>query len=420
MSRLLIISNNVLSRTNNNGKTILSFIDGLKGTDISQLFTSGELPRIDGYDYFRITDKDILHGLLSTARRGSRIQPVPEDQGTDDFSIRKTVGRNHYTLMARDLLWHRKWKSPQLLKWLDECRPDAVFFVAGDTLFSYEICRFIRKRYSARLTVYVTDDYIMPRMKEKTAARFRRKQIRKAMKDILNQADCFYTICEPMQKAYEKELGCKSSLAVNMTEDIRNDTYTKTEKELILTYAGSFYYQRADVLSQLAKGIRDYNTTHPDQPAKLMLYSNQEPETEIREKICLEGASSYEGSLNSEQLKKRLNTSDILVFAESFEPEQIEKVRYSLSTKVPEYMSTGKAILAIGPKGIGSMDYLSDTAFCINHPDEISQRVTELLSDPAKRETLGKRSRGKYLACHNKEILQRQFAENVLGNGVNE
>lgn len=422
MKNLLIVSNNVLSVTNNNGKTILSFIDGLKDVSVYQLYTSGEQPRLQGYHFFRITDKDIIRGLLRPGLRGGPVESCGSEsaeQAADDFTIRRAVGRNHYTLMARDMLWHKKWKSSPLLEWLDRVHPDAVFFVAGDTLFSYEIASFVQKRYSARLTVYVTDDYIMPRQREDMIGRFRRKQIIKAMKSILKQTACFYTVCEPMRKAYLKALGTDSEVAVNMTSDLKSDKYIKKETELVLTYAGSFYYGRADVLKKLARSLARYNEQHPEHQAKLMLYSNQEPELGMKKELCLPGASEYGGSLNPVQLKERLNTSDILVFAESFDPEQEEKVRYSLSTKVPEYMSTGRAILAIGPESVGSVSYLRDVAACVSSADQMDEVLFRLLEDPELREQLGSRSRGKYLRNHDRAVLQRQFVQHVFESGVN-
>ena len=149
-----------------------------------------------------------------------------------------------------------------------------------------------------------------------------------------------------------------------------------------------------------------------------MLYSNEEPGPELKKELCLPGASEYGGSLNPVQLKERLNTSDILVFAESFDPEQEEKVRYSLSTKVPEYMSTGRAILAIGPESVGSVSYLRDVAACVSSADQMDEVLFRLLEDPELREQLGSSSRGKYLRNHDRAVLQRQFVQDRVGKAA--
>lgn len=415
MKHLLVISNNVLSTTNNNGKTLYSFINGLNEVSVGQLFFSGEIPKINGYAYFRISDKDIIHGVINKKKRGNIVIPAETDHSKDDFSIRNSVGRNKYTLAARELLWHKKWKSPKLLGWLDDFKPDAILFLAGDAIFAYDICTFIQKRYNSRLTVYVTDDYVMTRKHESFLEKKRRISIRKKMESILHRSSCFYTISQPMQEAYKKLLQKDSLLAVNMVNDLRNVNYKKLENEIVLLYAGSFYYGRAEVLGYLAMEICEYNKIHPNKRAILKLYCNREPSDEIKKIICVPGASEYGGSLDSDQLKVNLNMADVLVFVESFDENQIEKVKYSLSTKVPEYMSIGKPILALGPRGIGSMEYLSDVALCVNDSKFILEKLSNLLDNIDIQHEYGRRSREKYLRNHDTEKLKREFVHNVIG-----
>ena len=418
MKHLLIISNNVLSTTNNNGKTILSFINGAKNLEVSQLYFSGEVPKVESYNYFQISDKDILKGLLNTEKRGKNVTACRKTEYSNEFSMKKIVGRNTFTLLCREILWRKKWKSKGLSKWLDQVNPDAIFFVAGDAIFAYDICASIHKKYKSRLTVYVTDDYVTPRKGDNYVNTLRRKCIRKALTNILKNAACFYTVSEPMRRAYRELFQKDSYVAINMTEDIKNTSYKKNEKETILTYAGSFYYQRFEVLGELANAINNYNNGHPNSKAKLMLYSNSEPTVDIKRVLVIDGASEYGGSLNSEQLKIRLNTSDILVFVESFDREQIEKVKYSLSTKVPEYMSLGKPILAIGPVESGSIDYLKDIAVCVNNKEMIYPTIKTLLDDNKMRLRYGDMSRQKYLCSHDSKKLQREFIANVIGEDI--
>lgn len=419
MKRLLIISNNVLSNTNNNGKTILSFIDGVEDLDVAQLYLSGEKPRISKYRYFQICDRDIIKGIFNKRKRGRIIIPYNGTSNSDDFSIRNTVGRNDFTLIVRDLLWLKKWKSIHLIEWLDAFNPEAILFVAGDSLFAYSICEYIQERFNSKLSVYVTDDYIMPRSNENILHWLRRKAILKCFKHTLVISSTFFTISEIMRRTYKRILGKDSYIIMNMVEDLFDDTYIKKEPEIILTYTGSFYYKRAEVLGLIAKAILEYNMQTEYIKAKLIMYSNREPSKEIVEQIIIPGASEYGGSLNKEELRERLNTSDILVFVESFDSDQIEKVKYSLSTKVPEYMSIGKPILAVGPKGVGSMDYLSDVALCINDVNSIISDISNFLGDIELQHIFEKKTREKYLKNHDKMKNQRAFIQHVFGtNGA--
>lgn len=414
MKQLLVISNNVLSRTNNNGKTIYSFIDGLEDVFVNQLFFSGEVPRIEGFSYYRISDKDILSGIFDKKKRGKIVNPDEERNINDDYSIKNAVGRNEFTLIAREMLWHRKWLSPSLLEWLDNIKPEIILFVAGDAIFAYDICIFIQERYHSRLTVYVTDDYVVPRKHESFLHSGRRNIIKRKLSSVLKISKCFYTISQSMQKEYKALFGKDSFLAVNMSSDLKDANMSRNNDEIILIYAGSFYFGRAEVLHRLGLAIRSYNDKH-ETKAKLMMYSNSEPSNEIKRIICVSEASEYGGSLNCEQLKLHLNMADILVFVESFENDQIEKVKYSLSTKVPEYMSVGKPILALGPCCIGSMEYLSDVAICVNNPETILDNLIILLDSKEKQIEYGRKSREKYLKNHNIDELKKDFIRNVIG-----
>lgn len=417
MKKLLIISNNVLSRNNNNGKTILSFIDGSKDLEVAQLYLSGEIPKVRGYSYFQISDKDVLKGMFNQAKRGRTYETIHLKNALsdeDDFSIKNKIGRNNFTLLARDILWHNRWCSSQLISWLDSFCPDAILFVAGDSLFAYSICEFIQNRFKSKLGVLVTDDYIMPREKESLLHLLRRKKILKHLKATLDQASSFYTICGLMKQTYKSVLGKDSMIVFNLVNDLHENSYVKQEKEIVLTYAGSFYYNRSGVLRKVAQAIFEYNKQSGVIPAKLLMYSNVEPSKEIKEEIVIDGASEYKGSLSQEQLKARLNTSDILVFVESFEPDQVEKVKYSFSTKVPEYMSVEKPILAIGPSDIGSMEYLKDISFCINSEQAINTGVLQLLTDTYLRQNLARRARQKFLENHDNDLLRTEFLNTLL------
>lgn len=414
MKRLLIISNNVISETNNNGKTILSFIDGMKDAEIAQLYFSGEVPRVEGFTYFQITDKDIIGGFINSSKRGKSRDVVFDNSQVDDFSIRNKVGRNDVTLIIRDILWIIHWKSKQLEEWLDAFMPQAIFFVAGDGLFPYVICNSIKRKYNSRLTVYVTDDYIMPIKNEKVLHKIRRKKIYESLKSTLSIADSFYTVSKMMHDAYIKELGYDSYIAFNMTEDLY-DPVKNDRDEIYLIYTGSLYYKRDEIIGELAKEISNLNQNNPIQ-AKLIVYSNYEPTEKQKKKFLIDEVSFFGGSLNKTDLKKVLNKADILVFVESFDIKHIEKIKYSISTKVSEYMSVGKPIFAIGPNNVGSMKYLSDIAICCNRSELIKNKLEIILNDVKIREEYGNKARIKFLKDFNKRKQQEQLKIAVLGN----
>ncbi len=382
MNRILIISNRVLSETDNNGKTLYSFVKDLPRNNVSQLYFYGNKPRIKGYNYFQLSDKDILKGQIKKSNRGRHIQAdetIQEDiSNTEAFRMR----RSEITLLLRELAWKGSWRSPQLEAWLNEVNPEIVFFMAGDSLYAYKICESIIKKYNSKLITYVTDDYVLPRVKESVFGKIRRSLVKKALANCLNNTHYFLTISERMRVVYRDLFNIDSKIAFNMPDslfdvDINRESLSNERIEIV--YAGSLYYGRDDILLQLKEAIDRYNKCDKDKKIRLRVFTNAKPSSNFIDTLEESGNAIYGKSLNSQELKREYNLADILVFAESFDNEQAEKTRLSFSTKIPEYLSTGKPILAIGPHSIGSMDVLEKYAVCAFEIGEIEWALNNVV-----------------------------------------
>lgn len=405
--RLLIISNNVLSTTKNNGKTIYSYINSLPTNCVAQLYFSSETPAIKGYSYYQLSDKDIVKGMFFPEKRG-RCVAVLESQKRSSSQVSFKY-RGDFFRIAREGLWYKKWKSTQLLEWLDEINPTVVFFVAGDSCFAYDIFRYVVKRYTARAALYITDDYIMPRRKEQLIGKIRRILIKKKIVQSLSVTDAFFTISRIMREEYRRILGRDSYTIVNLTEALKLDIQCKKEDNIVLLYAGSLYYGRDAILGKIAAAIKKYNDGAGDSKALLKVYTNTEPDNSAKEKFVVEGACEYCGSLSKDELQVALNKASILVFVESFDEDQKEKTKCSLSTKVPEYLSVGKPILAVGPKDIGSIEYLADVACCAFCVTELQDKLVHLLNNRSEWELMAQNALKKYELFHDREKTQAEF-----------
>lgn len=415
--RLLIISNNVMSSTRSNGKVILSYFDCLPQSMVRQLYFSSELPSVKGYIYFQISDADVIKGLFKKSNRGRIINKADDNNyklyKSNPNAIKKTIFR-----LMREVLWAgKRWKSDNLIHWLDDYQPTDIFFVGGDCIFAYTICNYIVKRYNSRLSMYLTDDYILPRKTDNLIAAFRRRLIKNALSNTLTHTCEFFTISKPMKETYKEFLGRDSFIVTNMSEQLRNEKIEENYSQTTILYAGSLYYGRSNVLNLLANVIQDYNSTAKKR-AKLNIYTNVAPSENELAAISVPGASEYCGNLTKEKLVIEMNRCHILCIVESFDKRQVENTRLSLSTKVPEYMSVGKPILAIGPDNIGTIEYLSDIAACATKKSQIREIVFRLLDSKSLQEEYGNRAYEKYLKYHVKEATQAQFIAKVLGEEI--
>lgn len=421
--KILVVSNNSFSDISNNGKTLASFFDNYPVDNIAQLYFSPELPHNSHYkNYFRITDNDILRITLKKSDKCGQVinqefagntKYLPNKYG---FLLKK-IKKNNLSRIIRETFWaSKKWNTDDLNQWLSSFSPDIIFFCAGDSGFAYDITTYIQKKYNSKLVVYITDDYVLPRRTLSPFWWIRRNNILKKMDYSIKHSALFITISSKMRKEYKKLFNKDSILAVNMSKSIRDKTLEeKKDGSFNLVYAGGLHFNRYKTLNLLAKSIKKYN----DNPSKigkayLKIYSTQNPSKTILKYLNIEDASEYCGGLNNKELKKVLNSCDIPVHVESFDNSSIESTRLSISTKIPEYLSLGKPILAIGPSQVASIKYLEDTAFCITDKSNIYLELIKLLEDENARNELSIKSLMKFNNNHSKEFISTKFTEEIL------
>ena len=72
-----------------------------------------------------------------------------------------------------------------------------------------------------------------------------------------------------------------------------------------------------------------------------------------------------------------------MIHTESFDPVIRERVRYSLSTKIPDSIASGTCLLAYGPREAASIDYLirNDAAFTATSAEELRGTLRRMFTD---------------------------------------
>lgn len=93
---------------------------------------------------------------------------------------------------------------------------------------------------------------------------------------------------------------------------------------------------------------------------------------------------SYCGSLNYEGVLKQMENSHFLLHIESFDEKDRLYTRYSISTKIPEYMMSKRGIIAFGPSDIASIEIFKDNNLgCVltemDTDEEIKNKVNQFI-----------------------------------------
>lgn len=122
--------------------------------------------------------------------------------------------------------------------------------------------------------------------------------------------------------------------------------------------------------------------------------------------------------LRPEEYRAWVRDADIAVIAYNFDAPSQDYVRYSMANKMPECLASGAPVLAHGPRGIATIDYLAEQD-CVALADDVDEHrlaaiLGDLAADSAKRTTLAGRARNVAFANHNLCRLRAELSEAIV------
>jgi len=390
--RVLIVTVNPLSSTSNNGKTYASFFTGYPKERIAQLYFHREIPSSDVCEnYYRITDNDLIFNLIGKRKKlGEKVHMMTVEERLFPENINNKLKKSSMIRLIRSILWlSLDLEKDGVKNWLDEFNPQVIFFCGGNANYLYNKVLRLSKKYNAKIIYYITDDYVLPYFSFDIFSVINRSWTRNVFKKLCENSSLIYTIGDKMTNIYKKLFGIESKKIMNLVqvEDISKIKGNYKTNDLEFVYVGGLHSNRWKILELIGKSLERISSK--GYRGRLKIYSQKTPEKKILDRLNNGDFSKFCGPLDSKGVKNTLYKADILVHVESFDSKSKRITYLSISTKIPEYMASGKCILAFGPKEVASIEYLEETksGFIISSTDvnEIDKIMIEIFQNSEKR-----------------------------------
>ena len=202
--------------------------------------------------------------------------------------------------------------------------------------------------------------------------------VKKYLKKIHKKSILNFAISDALGEKYSSVYGVEYRMLMNPAIHIENEIqYIKKNPKFL--YAGSLNLNRWKSLLEIAKVIDFYQKNGSNLEFTLYVPQN---DVEMYAGEFLKYGAVLKPYVPAEKLNKIYKEHDILVFAESFEKVVVDFSKYSLSTKIPEYMATGHLILAYLPEELYSSQYLKENnlAVVVSKTEELLVAVKKILS----------------------------------------
>jgi glycosyltransferase involved in cell wall biosynthesis len=185
---------------------------------------------------------------------------------------------------------------------------------------------------------------------------------------------------------------------------------------LLLTFAGAMnWHLQGQTLVRLAEAVVEIRTSSP---VELRIFAPWEF-APLANQISVPGAVTYCGFRSPSDLVDAYLESDLLVATTTFKEKDIRLFRYSLATKLSDYLCVGRPVLAVGHPDWALNDYVDAHAcgITVRTPDrnQVKAAIQRALAMPAEeRERIGRANRQLWEQAHDVRVMAKRLRE-ILG-----
>ena len=338
--------------------------------NLAQIFSNTKKP-CKGHcgTLYQITDQRILKRWVNPSIKTGRIfnyKDLEVEWTDNDLEVNsKAINRIYQigskrtplTHLLRGLLWRKKmWCTKELDRWLDEFCPECVFLSFSDDYFIPQIALYVAKKFDIPIVSSIGDDYYFNEEKSLSPIyHLYKKTYKKLIKKVLAYPGSAIYISDKIRDKYNMEFNLDGE-TVYLTSSIQRKVFQPFNKEKpYITYFGNIRAGRNHSLNDIGHALGKIN---PDY--KLHIFSNEEDSEYY--KIFDENKNIvYGGSVPYSEVQEKMQQSDMVIIVEGFRDKDINRTRYSLSTKAADSLASGACILTYGSAECGIIEYMEST-----------------------------------------------------------
>jgi len=386
------------------GDTYTALFSGYDRNKLANLFIREETPNSSVCTrYFRISESRVIRSVLkrriATGKelRGADIVPEREDlEAQRDTAARYEKHRRKRSwilLYAREILWRLgRWKTPELDAFLDDFKPDVVLFGMEGYIHFNRINRYIVRRTGARAIGYFYDDNFTYKQRPwNLGYRVYRFFQRRDLKKTARCCSAFFAISPKTKREADEFFGIDSIL---LTKPVSDNGFGWTpyipRKPLKMLYTGNLLIGRLATLKLVGDALHAVNGDE----SRIALHVYTTTDVSTKEAADLDSSIHLHGAVPQGEVVARQKEADVLLFIEDLLGPYRKTARLSFSTKITDYLGSGRCILAIGDRSLASMEYLRDeeAALCACSESEVLEVLQQLTSDPSLVSEYGRRA----------------------------
>lgn len=416
--KILFITINGWNNTTGSA-TIPSIIDGYPSDRIASIYIRPDVPNASVCNkYFNISEKEVIKSLFSSSVRPGKIihsgetnDIVMQREQEDRIKLKKipiSVGN-----VARDIIWlFGKWKNHHLNDFLDSFKADIIAFPAEGILSFLRLAEYIINYTGKPYMLFFWDDNFTFKSHGFSLYRL---MVRNKIAHLAKESISSFAITPKMKKECTEYFGI---VPVLITKPIILNRNAEVKQKYIypikILYTGSLYIDRDQTVLKLINEISEINKR--EQFFLLDIYTNSKMTEKEQKLFDIPKVSCLHEGVSKEEVLELQKKADVLLFVEALKGKYRNAARLSFSTKITDYLSANRAILAIGPSDIAPIEYLAanDIAIVVSDERKIRTALQHIL---LKKDWILNEYANKAYAFgkqyHSREIIFQTFCDSV-------
>lgn len=424
LPRVLVVSTNAW-RDNTGINTLIEFFKCWHADKLAQIYTKAALPKTCVCSrFFRISENTVIKSVLKPwivaggrVENEERVLSHEEDAIAEEKRLYAHAGKKFSTLLSlcRELVWLLgRWKSGELDDFAADFAPDVLFIPIYPTIYMGRLQKYIIEKTGKPVVSYIADDnYSFRSVGKNPAMLLHRLILRRYVRYIITHSAKVMVISPKQKEEYDRIFGIDS---VIMTKgiDFENVVYEPRMPghPIKMVYTGKLIIGRDKALAAIAEAMGRINAD--ETKVELDIYTT-DALTEDQQKMLNRNGCQVKGALALDEVHAVQKQADILVFVESLEKKYRHTARLSFSTKITDYLKSGKCIFAVGDQDIAPIDYFRryESAVTSTSYQEIGEKLQELVHDLSKIEAYGRKAYTCGKTRHDRQRMDQLLRETL-------
>jgi len=269
--------------------------------------------------------------------------------------------------------------SKELIQWIKKIKPDIIYFQPS-TIRNIKFLNELHNITGIPYAIHVMDNFLETNTHAKEIKGKSTQLLQQFIEELIKKSNLCLGICEEMSTQYSKRFNrvfYSFQHAVDNNLWFKNYVVRRDPMPFVILYAGRISMGTINSLFLLAHSIdncnRDYESNFEFQIQTIY------PVPKLLRKFSNYKCVKIHNAVPYKSLPERYTQADLLVLPMDFDKRSLAFIKYSMPTKVPEYLVSGVPIFVLAHEITALYKYAKSENWAFLNATEKGKDIEELL-----------------------------------------